>query len=127
VQLVKSSKQYWEFIRKLRNDPKVKGGFIEQGHITEKQHEAFMEENNDNYYVCVLAGKPVGFVGNIDNDIRVATSPDFQGKGVGKFMIKRISELFPEALAKVKVENEASIRLFEACGFEKKYYLLEKR
>jgi hypothetical protein len=32
----------------------------------------------------------------------------------------------PLSQAKVKLKNEASIRMFEGCGFEKKYYILEK-
>ena len=35
-------------------------------------------------------------------------------------------EMNADAFAKVKIENEASMRLFEACGFKKKYYILEK-
>ena len=72
------------------------------------------------------ADNPVGFVGQIDGDIRVAVDPEYQGKGVGKFMINQIMKLHPESIAKVKLGNEASIRLFESCGFEKKYYILER-
>ena len=32
----------------------------------------------------------------------------------------------PASEAKVKIENEASIKLFESCGFKKKYYILER-
>ena len=46
--------------------------------------------------------------------------------GVGKFMINEIMKIFPKSYAKVKIENEASLKLFESCGFEKKYYVLEK-
>jgi len=35
-------------------------------------------------------------------------------------------KLDPQAYAKVKVGNEASLRLFEKCGFTKQYYILEK-
>jgi len=69
---------------------------------------------------------PAGYVGVIDLDIRVATHPEFQGKGVGKFMINALMTLYPESFAKIKVENTASLRLFESCGFSKKYYILEK-
>ena len=31
-----------------------------------------------------------------------------------------------ESIAKVKIDNEASLRLFEACGFKKAYYILER-
>ncbi len=63
----------------------------------------------------------------IDRDIRVATHPDFQGKGVGKFMINQLMEMNSNVFAKVKLENEASLKLFEACGFKKKYYILERK
>ena len=41
-------------------------------------------------------------------------------------MINELMKKHPEAIAKVKLDNEASIGLFEKAGFKKKYYLLEK-
>jgi RimJ/RimL family protein N-acetyltransferase len=41
-------------------------------------------------------------------------------------MINEIMKLHPDAFAKVKLDNEASLRLFEKCGFKKRYYLLER-
>jgi ribosomal protein S18 acetylase RimI-like enzyme len=56
----------------------------------------------------------------------VATHPEHQGHGVGSFMINEIMNLFPDAVAKVKLDNEASLKLFEKCGFKKRFYLLER-
>ena len=70
--------------------------------------------------------KPAGYVGVIEDDIRVCTHPDYQGKGVGKFMINEIMKEYPTAFAKVKIDNEISMKLFEACGFTKKFYILTK-
>ena len=100
MEFVKNQEKYWEFIRRIRNDKRVKAGLID--------------------------GQPAGYVGVIDRDIRVATHPDFQGKGVGKFMINALMTLYPDSLAKVKIENTASLRLFETCGFQKRYYILDK-
>jgi ribosomal protein S18 acetylase RimI-like enzyme len=125
-ELVKNSPQYWEFIRNLRNMDDIKEGFIQQEEITAIQHAEFMLKYNNNFYICLADEAPAGYVGVINDDIRVATHPDFQGKGIGSFMITQIMEIYPQALAKVKLDNEASIRLFEKCGFKKKYYLLEK-
>ena len=36
-------------------------------------------------------------------------------------------KLIPTAIARVKLDNEASIRLFERCGFKKRYYILERQ
>jgi len=125
-ELVKNSPQYWEFIRNLRNMDDIKEGFIQQEEITAIQHAEFMLKYNNNFYICLADEAPAGYVGVINDDIRVATHPDFQGKGIGSFMITQIMEIYPQALAKVKLDNEVSVRLFEKCGFKKKYYLLEK-
>jgi GNAT superfamily N-acetyltransferase len=126
LKLVKNSPKYWEFIRRLRNLEGVRQGFVQQEEITEIEQAAYMLEYNNNFWVCLVENIPAGFVGVIDNDIRVATHPDFQGMGIGAFMINQIIVIHPTAIAKVKLKNEASLKLFEKCGFTKKYYLLER-
>ena len=126
MELIKNGPKFWGFIRDLRNMEGVKEGFIQQEPIDEIEHAEYMLRHNNNYWVCIVDKRPAGYVGVIDNDIRVATHPDFQGQGVGSFMIHRIMEEYPGACAKVKLENEASMKLFERCGFKKKYYLLER-
>ena len=123
MRLVENNPKYWEFIRNLRNDRRVKTGFIQQKYITKDEHINFMDTYNDN--ICLIEEVPAGYVGQIEGDIRVATHPDFQGKGVGKYMINQLMKDFPNSVAKVKVENEPSLRLFESCGFKKKYHILE--
>jgi len=126
VKLVKNQTKYWEFIRELRNDPRVKSGFIQQHHIEPEQHISYMMANGDKFYICLVENTPAGFIRVLGEDIGVCTHPDFQQRGIGKFMVNQLMKLHPEAAAKIKIENEASIRLFESCGFVKKYYLLEK-
>ena len=124
--LIRNQKKYWEFIRNLRNLDGVREGFIQQEYIHEEYHKAYMEAWGDCFFICLYKGEPVGYVGIINKDIRVATHPDFQGKGVGTFMINAIMKEYPDSEAKVKIENEASLKLFEKCGFKKKYFILEK-
>lgn len=126
MKLVKCTNKYWEFIRTLRNDARVINGFVKSAQITEAMQLEYMETNSKYYRVCLVSGKPAGYVGVIDGDIRVCTHPDFQGKGIGKFMINEIMNEEPSAFAKVKIDNDASLRLFEACGFTKKFYILTK-
>ncbi len=125
VQL-KKDKKYWEFVRQLRNDPIVKKGFIQQEEISKEEHYHYMQENYKNFFICLKDEVPVGYIGVVYNDIRVATSPEYQKKGVAKFMVDEIVKKFPSAVAKVKLRNKASLKLFESCGFKKKYYILEK-
>ena len=134
MELVNCTEIYWEFVRELRMDSRVVEGFIENIKITKQMQIDYMKKYSDCYRVAVInvtaadsvVKHPVGFVGVIDNDIRVCTHPDFQGRGVGKFMINAAMEIWPNAISKVKIKNTASLRLFESCGFNKKYYILEK-
>jgi len=125
--LVKNSYIYWEFIRNLRNLDGVREGFIEQDIIEIEDHQEYMKKYSDCFYICLIDEDPAGYVGVIQDDIRVATHPNFQGQGVGKFMINQIMKMNPVAYAKVKIDNKASLKLFKSCGFEKKYFLLEKQ
>jgi ribosomal protein S18 acetylase RimI-like enzyme len=126
IEIVPCDETYWEHVLTLRNHKIVKKGFIQQEDITWETHEQYMKEYHKYYRICLIDEKMVGYVGSIDGDIRVAVSPNHQGKGIGKTMIESIMQEYPSSEAKVKMENEASIRLFEACGFKKKYYILER-
>lgn len=123
--IVSNNQKYFEFIRQLRNHKKLKKGFIQQKHVSKSQHLKYMKKNKQFYYICLLNNQPVGYIGIIDNDIRVATHPDFHGQGIALFMVKFIKKKFKKAQAKIKISNQASIRLFEKAGFKLKYYLYE--
>ncbi len=125
-QMIKCSREYWEFVRLLRSDSRVQKGFIDQVEITQDQQIKYMTKYSQFYRICLVDGNPAGFVGVLDDDIRVCTHPDYQKSGVGKFMINEIMKDFPNAFAKVKVDNQASLRLFESCGFEKVFFVLKK-
>ena len=118
MELVRCTTKYWEFVRQLRMDDRVIDGFLETTAITEEQQNKYMIGNAHNYRIALVDGKPAGYVGVIEDDIRVCTHPDFQGMGVGKFMINECMNIWPAAYAKVKHGNEASSNLFLACGFE---------
>ena len=77
-----------------------------------------MNINAQHYRICLIDGNPAGYIGVIEDDIRVCSHPDFQGMGVGKFMIKQCMKIWPTAYAKVKLGNIASDKLFLGCGFE---------
>lgn len=124
IRIVENEPQYYEFIRELRNDERVKDGFIQQGNITAVQQIEYMKTHEKEYWVCLLASKPCGFVGVIDGDIRVATHPDFQKRGIASIMIDFIKEKFGnKAFAKVKINNEASKNLFLKAGFKEAFII----
>jgi ribosomal protein S18 acetylase RimI-like enzyme len=118
MELVECTLEYWEFVRLLRTDERVVDGFVENVQITQPQQQAYMEKYSDSYRIALFNGKPAGFVGVVDDDIRVCTHPNFQGKGLGKFMIDACMKIWPTAYAKVKLGNVASDKLFLSVGFE---------
>lgn len=126
MELVKCTEQYWEFIRVLRNDKRVLDGFLKSIHISKEMQKSYMSNHYQFYRVALINKIPVGYIGVIEDDIRVCTHPDYQGRGIGKFMVNKCMKIWPTAFAKVKIDNKASIKLFESCGFTKKFFILTK-
>jgi hypothetical protein len=124
-ELVKNESKYWDFIKNLRCDDRIQENFVEQVKITSEQQQAYMKKHNDDFFICLtyLNGIdyqiPVGFIGVVDYDIRIAVIPELHGQGAGKFMLNKIKELYPLAIAKVKLANTASKFLFASCGYDK--------
>jgi RimJ/RimL family protein N-acetyltransferase len=117
LKLVKNEKKYYEFIRLMRVLPENQKGFLEKVDITEDQQEKYMQKYNDCYYLCLQNETPLGYVGVVDNDIRVCTDPTYQKTGAGTFMLDEIMKIYPEATAKILKDNVASLNLFKKCDF----------
>ena len=125
--LVNCSLDYWGFVRSLRNDPRNAQGFIQQVQITPDQQTAYMMDHHQDYKICVTdADEPVGFVGDIDGDLRVCVVHEHKNKGIASFMINEYLKNRKGLYAKVKVDNEASLQLFLKAGFKQKYYIMER-
>jgi RimJ/RimL family protein N-acetyltransferase len=121
------TEEYWEFVRLLRTDHRVRGGFIAKvDDITPEQQRRYMQAHWQEYFIGLVNGQPAGYVGSVDGDIRVCTHPDYQRQGVAAFMIAELMRRFPRSFAKIKIGNEASERLFAACGFKPTFVIYEK-
>lgn len=118
MKLVPNTKKYWEFIRQLRFHPENISGFVVSEEVSSDQQERYMQKYNDNYFVCLDENEtPVGFIGEVDNDIRLAVDPDHKNKGIGKYMLGEFMNTHPFATAKVLSDNIASLKTFYSCGF----------
>lgn len=126
MRLVDCTEDYWDFVRTLRMDERVSGGFIETARISPQMQREYMLEHAKHYKILLINDEPAGYVGVVNNDIRVCTHPDHQGKGGGSFMIREIMKEYPDAIAKVKVDNHPSANLFERCGYQKRYIIYER-
>ena len=118
INLVPVTPKHYEFVRALRTDPRTQGAFLEQENITAPQQTRYMDRYSKNYYICLLHGDPCGYVGVINDDIRICSHPDYQRKGVGYFMLSEIKKIYPSAVGRIKENNLTSQKLFEKCGVE---------
>jgi RimJ/RimL family protein N-acetyltransferase len=117
LKLVENSLVYYEFIRQLRTHPENTKGFLEQVQITEDQQKSYMEKYEKNYWICLSGNTPVGFVGMVDNDIRLAVQPKSKGMGIGTFMIQELIKNHKDGTAKVLLDNLSSQKVFEKNNF----------
>ena len=114
--MVKNEDQYFDFIRRLRIDPDNIKGFLDQVYISPEQQKLYMSKYKDCFHVCLCNTIPVGYIGIVDNDIRICTRSDFKNKGVGTFMLTYVRDNFPMATGKILKNNLISKKLFDKVG-----------
>lgn len=119
LKFINNDERYFQFIKELRIHPENVGGFIEKVEITHQQQIEYMKKYSDKYYIALENDNPVGWIGQIDNDIRVCTHPQHKGKGIGKFMLNELIKIYPQSTARVLLDNLPSNKLFISCGFTK--------
>jgi len=124
MEIIKCETCHWDAILEIRNENRE--GFGNSDIIPPEDHFQYMTQHFKNYLICTHLRKVIGFIGHVENDIRLGTRKEYQRRGVAKLMVESFMEKYPEAFAKVKLENKASLKLFERCSFKKKYYILEK-
>jgi hypothetical protein len=133
LKLVPNNENFYEFIRILRNDEENQKGFLEKVNISLDQQIKYMEKFKNSYFICLQNEIPIGYVGVIENDIRVCTDTKYKKSGAGTFMINEITKIYPNSTAKILKNNQASLNLFKKCGFEiyssdeNLFYLIQKK
>jgi ribosomal protein S18 acetylase RimI-like enzyme len=118
LSIVKNEEKYYEFIRVLRTHPSNISGFLEQVQISEEQQKKYMSKHSQDYWICLNGEVPVGFIGVVENDIRLAVEPSYKNKGIGTFMVREISKIDKNATAKVLLDNIPSQKTFEKNNFQ---------
>lgn len=126
ITIVPNEEKYWNFILEVRNHPETSSAWIQQNPIDLETHRTFMKKWGNKYFVALIDGVPAAFAGSVNGDIRIATHPNYLRCGAARALLVRLGQEFPNAVAKVKVENHDSAKLFESCGFQCKYLIYER-
>ena len=70
------------------------------------------------WVACDASGKAMGFMGLSGSKMEALfLAPEFQGRGIGRGMVRHARSLNPELTVDVNEQNEAARRFYEACGF----------
>lgn len=74
---------------------------------------------NSETWVACQTGKPVGFIGLLDNLIGgLFVDPNRQGGGVGRALVAHALKLKGELHLEVYAENEKAVAFYQKLGFE---------
>ena len=143
ITLKKARKKDCRFIFQLRNHPKVREHFFDDREIDYSEHKKWFENNlQRDDRIILLAynkSKAIGVIrfDLVKADLQVAeidiyVAPELQGQGLGKNILLegenwvRKNTQFKELIARVKDENQASVKMFTRCGFSINYILFRK-
>lgn len=126
LEFVFNQRKYWDFIRNLRN-LNINDGFVESIYITEEMQNSYMEVYGIYYYICLYKQIPVGFIGSIEGDIRLATLPEYSNMGIGTFMLNNLMNIYPNSFAKIKTDNNVSRKFFEKNGFIERFVIYDRK
>lgn len=125
LRLADCTENFWSFVLSLRN--KVRDSFLSTDLISEVDHVNFMTKYSSTYRICIDNDIPIGFIGAVNGDIRLAVEPSYQGRQVASFMLKEFASLVPHTKeVKVRLDNLPSQRFFERNGYKAKCIVLEK-
>lgn len=124
LEFVENEEKYYEFIRLLRIDSRVAYGFVDHSHITPEQQKIYMSQYGKRYYICLSDNVPVGFIGAVGDDLRIAILPEYQRKGIGSFMVGELLKRHPTVYARMKIDNTVSASFFKKLGFTLSYYIM---
>jgi RimJ/RimL family protein N-acetyltransferase/glycosyltransferase involved in cell wall biosynthesis len=114
-----------------RNDPETRRWAFQPGEVDLATHEAWFARRRADpdsvIWIAEQRGEPVGQVRldreGAEAEVSIALAPEARGRGLGRRLIDRAAREAPGALgverltARIKPDNVASVRAFEAAGF----------
>ena len=142
LKLLPLNKEHLEFVRKVRNNPRINKYLFIDAHISKKDQEDWYKkllEDKKHFVFIAFDGVPVGYgqVKNIDCvtcscELGFCVAPEYQSKGYGAMLIKKLTEYVVREFdmrrlyLKAFADNKKAIELYKKCGFRKEKILHDK-
>lgn len=91
MKLVKNIEKYYMEIYRLRTAPENLKGFVNKSSFTLEDHLKYMREYGSNYYILLNRNYiPAGFIGDVNEDIRIGGNPIKPRKRVWTFYVEEV-------------------------------------
>jgi len=137
-------KQYIEFLRKVRTHPEINKYLFTDVHNSKKEQEkwyknSYLKDKNCLIFIAFDKEIPIGYgqINHIDClnrscEVGFCVAPEFQGKGYGKILTKKIINYAIEKLKmhriylEVFTTNKKAIKLYKKVGFRKEGILRDR-
>jgi ribosomal protein S18 acetylase RimI-like enzyme len=93
------------------------------GHYPEKLIIAM--RNSETVFTAWHGERLIGLINALDDSIMTAyvhyllVNPDYQGKGIGKELLRLVTEQYKDYLRIVLVSDDKEVGFYQRCGFEK--------
>lgn len=142
LKLLPLNKEHLEFVRKVRNDPRVNKYLFTDIHISrEDQKKWYSKLLNDKKHFVFIAFDdiPIGYgqIKDIDYinrscELGFCIAPEHQGKGYGKMLVKELIEYVVRELNMCRIyletfsDNKKAIKLYKKYGFKKEKILHDR-
>ena len=136
IELRKVVEKDWGFILNLRNEFYTNSFYEQKKLIQKTEHYEYMNKQTTNpnfhQWIAVNDSLPIGYIRILDHDINIMVDKKFQNKGVGTTMLKLVEEKakklgLKKLEARVLIENQNSLKLFQKNNFQIKMNQLEKK
>jgi RimJ/RimL family protein N-acetyltransferase len=117
-----------EWIYGLMTNPRVRERFFSQEQFSREESASYWErklkEDSFRAFGIWQGSSAVGLIRLDGKDVSIAVKPELWGRGIAFNALKLLDlEGFK---ARVKVGNEASVKLFKKLGFKESYIVLER-
>lgn len=137
-------KQYLEFLRKVRNRPEINKYLFTDSYISKNAQrkwykQKYSKDKTRLIFIVLINNYSVGYgqITHIDYhnrscEIGLSIAPEYQGKGYGGEVVKKLLDHASRKLRMHRIyleafsDNKRAIKLYEKCGFKKEGILRDK-